>query len=147
MSTVFARGHAAVRALTLAGLFVGGLSIAFAADWPVFKPGQWQLERTMEGAGPTPQKVSSTKCMDPAAERLKQREMLTKAGCEFSPLTQSGTTYRYSATCRMGGMTATSNSVLEAQGAEAYTITIDSVTDGVKSHEVLKARRVGDCAK
>jgi len=32
----------------------------------------------------------------------------------------------------MGGMSVTSKSVLEAQGTEAYTITIGSVTDGVK---------------
>lgn len=133
--------------LSFAAFAACGVSLALAADWPFFKPGQWQLERTMRNAGKAPEKVSSTECFDPAAEQAKQRATLTKAGCQFSPLEQNGTTYRYSANCRMGGITSTSNSVLEAQGAEAYTITIDSVMGSTKTHEVVTARRVGDCAK
>ena len=37
--------------------------------------------------------------------------------------------------------------VREAESAEAYTITVDSIVDGDKTHEVLRARRTGDCAK
>ena len=122
-------------------------TLAVAADWPSFKPGLWQFERTMASAGKPTEKVSTSECMDPTAEQAEQRAMLTKAGCRFSPLEQSGKTYRYSADCKMGGMSVTSKSVLEAQGTEAYTITIDSVTDGVKTHEVVTARRVGDCKK
>jgi len=58
---------------------------------------------------------------------------------------QSGKTYRYSATCKMAGMTTTSDSVLEVESADAYTITVDSTVDGSKTHEVLRARRAGDC--
>jgi hypothetical protein len=122
-------------------------TLAVAADWPSFKPGLWQFERTMSSAGKPPEKVSTTDCMDPTAEQAEQRSMLSKAGCRFSPLEQNGKSYRYSADCRMGGVSVTSKSVLEAQGAEAYTITVDSVADGVKTHEVLTARRVGDCTK
>ena len=118
-----------------------------AADWPVFKAGRWQLDRTVEGMGPKPDKVSKTECFDPAAERQKQQAMLTKMGCQFSPVTQTGSTYRFSATCKIGGTSSTSNSVLEMQSAEAYTITVDSVTGATKTHEVLTARRLGDCAK
>lgn len=83
--------------------------------------------------------------MDPTAEQQKQRVTLTKAGCQFSPLVQSGTTYRYSAVCNLMG--ATSNSMLEVQGPEAYTITIESVVGKATTHEVVTARRMGDCAK
>lgn len=110
-------------------------------------PVLWQFERTMASAGKPSEKVSTRDCMDPTAEQAEQRAMLTKAGCRFSPLEQSGKTYRYSADCKMGGMSVSSKSVLEAQGADAYTITIESVTDGVKMHEVVTARRVGDCRK
>jgi len=130
----------------VAAVAAGAFPLALAADWPVFKPGQWQFERTMEGDGP-PQKVSTTECMDPTAEQQKQRATLTRAGCQFSPLVQDGSAYRYSATCKMMGMTSTSNSVLQVQGAEAYTITVDSVMGKTKTHEVVVARRVGDCAK
>jgi hypothetical protein len=122
-------------------------TLAVAADWPSFKAGEWQFERTMASAGKPTEEVSTRECMDPTAEQAEQRAMLTKAGCRFSPLEQTGKTYRYSAHCKMGGMSVTSTSVLEAQGTDAYTITIDSVTDGIKTHEVVTARRVGDCKK
>jgi hypothetical protein len=47
----------------------------------------------------------------------------------------------------MAGMTTQSDSVLEVESAEAYTITVDSIVDGSKTHEVLRARRIGDCAE
>jgi hypothetical protein len=47
----------------------------------------------------------------------------------------------------MMGMTSTSNSVLQVRSAEAYTITVDSVMGKTTTHEVLVARRVGDCVK
>ena len=135
---------AALRRLLVTALASSVIPLALAADWPVFKPGQWQFERTMEGNGPK-QKISTSECMDPTAEQQKQRATLAKVGCQFSPLVQSGSTYRYSATCKTMG--ATSNSVLEAQGAEAYTITVESTLGNTKTHEVVTARRVGDCAK
>lgn len=136
-----------IRMLSIAALAAWGVSLAVAADWPSFKPGQWQFERTMESAGKPVEKHSHTECFDPTAEQAKQRAMLAKAGCQFSPLEQSGKTYRYSAKCKMGSISSTSNSVLEALGSEAYTITIDGVVGSTRTHEVVTARRVGDCAK
>jgi Protein of unknown function (DUF3617) len=147
MSRLQSRRRRPIHVLSLAAFAAVAASLAEAADWPSFKPGQWQLERTMESAGKAPEKVSTAECFDPTAEQAKQRATLSKVGCQFSPLEQSGTTYRYSANCKMGGMTSTSSSVLEVQSAEAYTITIDSVMGGTKTHEVVTARRVGDCKK
>jgi hypothetical protein len=47
----------------------------------------------------------------------------------------------------MGGITTRSDSVLEVTSGEAYTITVDSTVNGSETHEVLQARRVGDCKK
>lgn len=136
-----------IRVLAPAIFFLPGLPAAVAADWPKFKPGEWTYERVMSGTGATPDKVSTTECSDPTADQKEQRDMLTKAGCHFTPLTQSGKTYRYSASCTMGGITTRSDSVLEVTSAEAYTITVDSTVNGSETHEVLQARRVGDCKK
>ena len=73
--------------------------------------------------------------------------MLAKAGCQFTPLAQDGKIYRYSATCKVGGMSSRSVSVLDVESAEAYTVTVNSTVNGKKSHEVLRARRMGDCAR
>ena len=43
-------------------------------------------------------------------------------------------------------MTIKSESVLAVDSAESYTITVDSTEDGVQTHEVLRALRIGDCA-
>jgi hypothetical protein len=133
--------------LSVTMLLVVGAGRASAADWPTFKPGQWSFERTMEGPGAPTDKITMTECTDPTAFQNELRATLTKAGCQFTPLAQSGKTYRYSATCKMGGMTSKSDSVLEFESAEAYTLTVDSTVDGKKSHEVLRARRTGDCKK
>jgi hypothetical protein len=101
----------------------------------------------MTGPGPTSGKLSRTECTDPTADHKEQQAMLSKAGCQFTPLTQAGKAYRYSATCKMAGMTTTSDSVLEVESAEAYTITVDSIVDGSKTHEALRASRIGDCTK
>jgi len=136
-----------IRVFSLAALMACTVPIAQATDWPAFKPGHWTFDRTMTGEGAAAKKISTSECTDPTADQKKQQAMLAKAGCEFTPLTQNGKTYRYSATCKMAGMTTTSDSVLEVESAEAYTITVDSVVDGAKTHEVLRARRTGDCAK
>ena len=129
--------RSAIRLISLTALLALSTSIALAADWPVFKPGNWAFDRTLTPTDSKPEKVSRTECTDPTADQKAQQAMLVKAGCQFTPLVQSGRTYRYSATCKMAGMTI----------AEAYTITVDSTEDGVKSHEVLRARRIGDCAR
>ena len=145
--TTYTSIRAITRALSVTMLLLVGIAPLSAADWPTFKPGQWTFERTMEGAGAPRDKVSTTECTDPTADQKEQQAMLTKAGCQFTPLAQSGKTYRYSATCKMGGMTSKSDSVLEFESAEAYTVTVDSTVDGKKSHEVLRARRTGDCKR
>ena len=131
--------------VSITALLAFAVGSATAADWPTFKPGNWNFQRTMTGPGPTSETWSRTECRDPTADQQEQQVMLTEAGCKFTPLTQSGKTYRYSATCKMGGMSTQSDSVLEVESAEAYTITVDSIVDGSKTHEVLRARRIGDC--
>jgi hypothetical protein len=136
-----------VRLLAIAAQMATLSPIARAADWPSFRAGNWSFERTIPGRGGVPNTVSRTKCTDPAADQASQRAMLEKSGCKFTPLTQSGSNYRYSATCTMAGTTTTSDSVLEVLSDESYAITVDSSVDGDKIHEVLQAHRLGDCPK
>lgn len=147
MTAKFDRTRKPALVLSITALLAFQIGTATAADWPAFKPGNWTFERTMNGPGPTSEKLSRTECADPTADQAEQQAMLTRAGCQFTPLAQSGKAYRYSATCKMAGMTTKSDSVLEVESAEAYTITVDSVVDGSKTHEVLRARRIGDCTE
>jgi hypothetical protein len=112
-------------------LALGAAGIASAADAPTFRPGMWHFERSMDGKGGKPEKV----------------EMLTRAGCKFESVVQSGNSWRRKASCKMGDITSSSDSLITADGPDAYSITVESVVNGQKSHEELKARRVGDCPR
>ncbi len=131
----------------LACLALAPSSATAADDWPVLRQGLWRFDRTIEGMGPAPRKVSRTECIDPTANFRRQQEQLGRAGCTFTPLTRRGDEYRYGTTCRMAGTSTTSESVLTVEGPEAYTLRVSSQVDGQPTKEVLVARRVGDCAK
>ncbi len=136
-----------LRTLALAALLVCGSSATLAADWPTFKPGNWQYDHTIEKKGVNPQTFSTTRCIDPTTDMQAQRENLKRAGCEIKPPTQSATTYRYSTACQGKGKTTASKSVLEATSAEAFTLTTDTATNKSRFREVLRARRLGECSK
>lgn len=120
---------------------------AAADDWPKLRQGLWQFDRTIDGMGPSPQKVSRTECLDPTANFRSQQQQLTRAGCTFTPVTRRGNDYRYGAACKLGGASVVSESVLTVASPEAYTLRVSSNTAGKVSKEVLTAKRVGDCAK
>jgi len=128
-------------------LALGATGIASAADEPTFRPGMWQFERTMDGKEGKPEKVETTECVDPTLNQKKQVEMLTRAGCKFEPVVQSDNSWRRKASCKMGEITTTSDSLITVDGPDAYSINVESVINGKKSHEELKARRGGDCPK
>ncbi len=135
-------------ALTVSVLIaLGATGIAAAADAPTFRPGMWQFVRSMDGKGGKPEKVETTECLDPTVNQKKQVEMLTRAGCKFEPVVQSGNSWRRKATCKIADITSSSDSVIIVDGPDAYSITVENVVNGQKSHEELKARRVGDCPK
>jgi hypothetical protein len=135
-----------------AALAVGGLAAApaVAADeWPALRHGMWEFSRAIEGMTPggPPKVVETKRCINPTDEFRRQKDMLTKSGCTFTPVTRAGNVYTYSATCRMQGMAGTSRSVLTAEGDSAYSLRVDSDFGGKPTRELLKARRIGDCPR
>jgi hypothetical protein len=133
--------------VAVAVIAIAAPGLALATEWPDFKPGSWQFDRTIEGTGPSARTIARTECVDPTAEENRQQAQLAQAGCLFTPLARKGSTYQYSATCKIGSMTATSNTTLAVRSREAYTITVDSVAGSVRTREVLTATRLGDCPK
>ena len=132
--------------LATAGLLAGN---ALAADeWPPLKPGLWESTREMtfgDGRKNPPLKVRH--CVDPGADMQKQRANLVKGGCRFSAVVRTGNEYRYSADCRIQGLTTVSRSVLTTSGDSAYEIRVESEFEGEITRELLRARRVGACPK
>lgn len=133
------------RIVPIAALLVVTAAQVAAQELPSFRKGLWQFERTIdEGAG-APQKVSLRKCTNPGDDMKRQSAMLSSAGCKLSPVVRSGAAYSYSAQCRLQGASVESRSVLTVESDGAYRLVVDSLEDGRRKHEVLVARRVGDC--
>lgn len=140
----FFRPVAARFAILLAATVIMGP--AAADDWPALRTGMWEFNRTIETPGTPgkPQIIQTKKCTNPSDDMKKQNEMLTKGGCQFSPVTRSGNTYTYSAVCKLKVLSGTSKSVLTVENDSAYMIRIESDL-GEQTRELLRARRVGDC--
>jgi hypothetical protein len=134
---------------------LAAVALPAAADdtnMPQFRPGLWQLERTVEMSGQPTQKLAVKDCMDPTAHMKKQNAMLTKAGCKFSATTKSGNSYSFTAECDIPNVgKSVQRSVLTAQSDSHYTIQVESEGkvggQPVKSSEKLVAERAGDCSK
>lgn len=133
-------------AVLFAALAVPGSGAAAqGAPLPDMQRGEWQLVRTITPDSGSAETVESTDCQDPDEEWRLQRERFDDA-CNFTSVVKNGNRYTFSATCKGEGVTATSWSVLEADGGAAYTLTVDSRANGKRTQERLVARRMGDCA-
>jgi Protein of unknown function (DUF3617) len=118
-----------------------------ADEWPTLRAGMWEFDRTIEtsGASAKPKAISTKSCTNPGDDMKKQNEMLTKAGCVFSPVNREGNTYAFSAVCKLPGASGTSKSVLNIESDSAYTIRIESDLGGTPTRELLIAKRIGTC--
>jgi uncharacterized protein DUF3617 len=123
---------------------------AHATVLPNFRPGLWEFERTVnDPAAPGgPQTMKAQKCVDPKVEMQSQNRMLKQIGCTVTPLTQMGQVYHFKATCRFpNGSLGTSVTDLTYESDSAYSAKIESegMSRGGKTHEELRAKRIGDC--
>ena len=137
--------RALATALAGAALLVAGASRA--EEPPVLRQGLWQFDRTVGE-----QKLQTKACASPGEDMKRQNAMLTKSGCKFTPGSRSGRTYTFSAECTIntpagGPVTARSTSVMTVDSENAYKIEITTTGAGTETHEVLVARRLGECAK
>lgn len=134
-------------ALLLAAILAAGT--AAADDWPALRPGMWEFNRTVEtpGAPGKSQTMQSRKCTNPGDDMKKQNAMLTRSGCRISPVIRAGSTYTWSAECKLQGASGTSKSVLSADGDSAYAIRVESDFGGEPTRELLRATRVADCPR
>ncbi len=134
-------------------ILLAGIGVAFPAgpaypdDWPSFRRGIWEFQRTIEGVGGqgTSQTIKNKKCTDPTEDMKKQNETLAKAGCKLSPISRSGNVYRFTSDCALQGMSAQGKSEIRVESDSAYTVHIETRQGKQVTKEVLKARRTGEC--
>jgi len=107
----------------------------------------WEFNRSVEGAagGTAPSSFTTKKCTDPGADMKAGNERMKQVGCKFSPTTQSGSTYSFTAECQIQGTAMKSESHLTVAGDSAYAVRVMSNANGRITRETLSARRIGDC--
>jgi hypothetical protein len=145
--------HYLTRKLLVMHLLLPGIVIALSAGWsysddlPSFRRGMWEFHRTIEGAGSQgkPQTITNKKCTDPTEDMKKQNEMLSKAGCTFSPVTRGGNVYSFTSDCTVKGVSLHGKTVITVESDGAYTVSIETRQGMQVTKETLKARRTGDC--
>lgn len=127
---------------------LGPPGVASARGWPTLRHGEWEITRTMENpGGGAPRVVTAKRCMTPAEDWDRQNAQLEKAGCAFSAVTRDASGYWFTATCKLMGTESTSKTTIVPEGDSAYTLTVTGTTGGRSTREVMKARRVGECAR
>ena len=135
-------------AVVAATIIAVGLSVSAAGPWPPLRQGMWEISRVMQAPGGGPPKTVSTKrCMNPADEWDRQHASLTKGGCRISPVTKTGNTYTFTASCNVMGTSSNTTSTIVAEGDSAYTLTVDGQTDGSPTKEKATGTRIGDCGR
>ena len=105
----------------------------------------WEFNRTIAGVSGKTQTTTTKKCVNPTDDMRKQKDMLTKAGCKSSPVTKSGSSYRFTSDCSIQGIAVQSQSVISVDDDTAYKVNIESQQGGEKTKELLVAKRIGDC--
>jgi hypothetical protein len=112
-------------------------------DLPAFRQGMWKFTRVVNG-----KTVESSRCTNPTEDMKRQNANLQKAGCTFSPVKKSGSTYTFDADCviKTPAVKSHTTSVLTVESDSAYRLEVTGATDGAATKESLVARRTGDCA-
>jgi len=118
---------------------------AIADDLPAFRKGLWEFDRTIDGGAGKKSKVSSRQCINPGEDMRAQNARMEKAGCRFSPYARSGNQYTMTSQCKVMGISSNTKTVITVESDSAYRLTVDGETDGEKTHEVMVAKRIGDC--
>lgn len=137
------------RPLLIGGAIAASLAalaiVSDAQDLPGFRKGMWEFTRTVDNGSGKTQTIRSRKCTNPTDDMRKRNEMLMKAGCKFSPVTRSGTSYSFTVQCHIQGVSAQTRSEISVDGDDAYKVTVESQKGGQSTKELLVARRTGDC--
>ena len=124
-------------------------NITKAEDMPNFRKGMWEFKRTVDNADRPgkPQTTETKKCTNPSEDMKRQKEMLSKAGCKFAPVSKSGNSYSFTTDCNIQGVAGQSKSLITVENDSAYSVKVESRMGAQVTKEVLLARRTGDCAE
>jgi len=127
----------------------GAVTISAADQMPMRKAGLW--ESTMTGVGLGALGAGTTKqCIDAATDRAAMSGALTAKTCQQGPIVKTAAGYEFESTCRIGGVTSSSKSVVSGDFVSKITVSVTSIVSGggslgQESKTTVESRYVGPC--
>jgi hypothetical protein len=143
-------GPVRIALLALAALAVGSNG-ASADEYPVLKPGQWEMTTTTDRPGALPQ--TSTICFDAALQKamIDIGSGMRKELCSKITVRRVGAQFVTDAECRFGNSTVKSHVVMTMRGDTAYRTEAETsydpplFNDLKRAKTVVEAKHVGAC--
>ena len=116
-------------------------SVANSDEYPFFRTGMWEFNRTMVGVSG---QGKSQICTNPTKDMKRTNENLSREGCKIYLFTRSGNTYSFMTDCTRVG-SAKFKTVVSVENDSAYTVNIETQQGKQVTKETITARRIGEC--
>ena len=133
----------------LAALF--SVVAAAADEYPVLKPGQWEMTTTTDRPGAKPQ--ASTICFDAALQKdmIEMGSGMRRELCSKSTLQRTGDRFVTDSECKLGNSVVKTHAVMTMKGDTAYRTEAETTYDPPmfndlrRAKTVVEAKHVGAC--
>lgn len=130
---------------------------ALAQDLPARKPGLWEIKMAFKGRAMPIKDVRH--CVDQSTDKMMNAALglASLQACSRKDVQKSGNTTIIDSVCKVGKGTNTAHTVISGNFDSAYTVQIDSKTEGVskkgaaalvgENHMTIDARYLGACER
>ena len=138
------RSSAAITAITALGWFLVPAANADASEWPKFRKGVWQFERTLAASenGDVLSKREMTRCVDPT-ESMKETFRATSVGnCQSLRPKRVENKYVFARRCDYMGPVRTT---IVVESDAAYTEINELQSSASPLTDTVVARRISEC--
>lgn len=150
IGTVQAKRIAAIVVSAIFGWLFASMAIANAEDWPRFRKGIWQFERTLEltnNSNKTKEnsllmKHKMTRCVDPSESMKETFRPVSVGNCHPRPPTRVANKYVFSLRCDYMGPVRTT---IDVQSDTAYIEVNELQAGKFPRTDTVIARRVAEC--
>jgi uncharacterized protein DUF3617 len=134
----------AIAAIAALGWLLVPTAIADASDWPRFRKGVWQFERTMAAghSGDVLFKREMTRCVDPSESMKETFRALSVGNCRASPPERHSNKYVFARRCDYMGPVRTT---IVVQSDTAYTEINELQRGASPLTDTVVARRISEC--
>jgi hypothetical protein len=131
--------------------WLGSATLVVAEEWPRFRKGVWQFERTLELTGVSSDsdekarvliKSQMTRCVDPSEAMKETFKPLSVGSCHSRPPQRMSNRYVFPLRCDYMGPVRTT---IDVESDVAYTEINELTVGRLPRTDTVIARRIGEC--